>query len=170
MPDRFILFTNGWCFNSLGNSVISKAFRNKSGTVIFFFFSLEKSVDPTYDIIKVSVKSRMLIAVGSKFELLMILIASNIDVLIISETMSLFQFHSSCWGFLFTEVEKHMDRSSRLQMFFKIGEFWIFFHEHSRFTTQQGNEEDISLTSLYHFHPLPQPAQRRRRNVLFLVS
>ena len=31
---------------------------------------------------------------------------------------------------------------------------WIFFHEHSRFTRQQGKGEGIYLTPLYHFHPL----------------
>ena len=35
--------------------------------------------------------------------------------------------------------------------FFSI---WISFHEHSRFIGQQGNGEAISLTTLYHFHPL----------------
>ena len=31
---------------------------------------------------------------------------------------------------------------------------WVFSHEHSRFTGQQGIGEAISLTPLYHFHPL----------------
>ena len=31
---------------------------------------------------------------------------------------------------------------------------WVFFHEHSRFTRQQGKREAISLTPLYHFYPL----------------
>ena len=31
---------------------------------------------------------------------------------------------------------------------------WGFFYEHSRFTAQQGKGEAISLTPLYHFHPL----------------
>ena len=31
---------------------------------------------------------------------------------------------------------------------------WIFFHEHSLFTGQQGKGEGICLTRLYHFHPL----------------
>ena len=31
---------------------------------------------------------------------------------------------------------------------------WVFFHEHSRFTGQQGKWEAISLSPLYHFHPL----------------
>ena len=30
---------------------------------------------------------------------------------------------------------------------------WVFFHEHSRFTGQQGKGEAISLSPLYHFHP-----------------
>ena len=36
-------------------------------------------------------------------------------------------------------------------LFFSI---WVFFHEHSRFTGQQGQEEGIYLIPLYHFHPL----------------
>ena len=32
---------------------------------------------------------------------------------------------------------------------------FIFFHGHSRFTGQQEKDEVISLTPLYHFHPLP---------------
>ena len=32
--------------------------------------------------------------------------------------------------------------------------FWVFFHEHSRFTGEQGKEEAISLTPLYHSNPL----------------
>ena len=35
--------------------------------------------------------------------------------------------------------------------FFSI---WVFFHEHSRSTGQQGKGEGIYLTPLYHFHPL----------------
>ena len=30
----------------------------------------------------------------------------------------------------------------------------VFFHEHSQFTGQQGKGEAISLTPLFHFHPL----------------
>ena len=30
---------------------------------------------------------------------------------------------------------------------------WVFFHEHLRFTGQQGKRDAISLTPLYHFHP-----------------
>ena len=35
--------------------------------------------------------------------------------------------------------------------FFSI---WVFFHEHSLFTGQQGKAEGIFLIPLYHFHPL----------------
>ena len=43
------------------------------------------------------------------------------------------------------------DNSSRLvNSFFSI---WIF-HKHLRFTVEQGKREVISLTPLYHFHPL----------------
>ena len=38
-----------------------------------------------------------------------------------------------------------------LRFFFSI---WVFFHEHSRFTGQQGKGEGIYLTPLYYFHPL----------------
>ena len=31
---------------------------------------------------------------------------------------------------------------------------WVFFHEHSLFTEQQGKGEAISLIPLYHFYPL----------------
>ena len=35
--------------------------------------------------------------------------------------------------------------------FFSI---WVFFHEHSQFTGQDGKEEAISSTHLYHFYPV----------------
>ena len=38
--------------------------------------------------------------------------------------------------------------------FFFFFSIWVFFHEHSRFTGQQGKGEGIYLTTLYHFHPL----------------
>ena len=38
--------------------------------------------------------------------------------------------------------------------FFFFSSIWGFFHEHSRFTGQQGKGEGIYLTPLYHFHPL----------------
>ena len=31
--------------------------------------------------------------------------------------------------------------------------FWVFFHEHSRFTGQQGKGEGIYLIPVYHYHP-----------------
>ena len=36
---------------------------------------------------------------------------------------------------------------------------WVFYHEHSRFTGQQGKGEAISLTPLYHFHLLQRHLQ-----------
>ena len=39
-------------------------------------------------------------------------------------------------------------------IFFFFFSMWVFFHEHSRFTGQQGKGEGIYLTPLYHFHPL----------------
>ena len=41
--------------------------------------------------------------------------------------------------------------ATRTIFFFSI---WVFFHEHSRFTRQQGKGEGTYLTPLYHFHPL----------------
>ena len=32
--------------------------------------------------------------------------------------------------------------------------YWLFFHEHSRFTAQHKKKEGISLTSHYNFHPI----------------
>ena len=40
---------------------------------------------------------------------------------------------------------------SRNSSFFSIT---VFFHEHSRFTDQQGKGEGIFLTPLYHLYPL----------------
>ena len=40
--------------------------------------------------------------------------------------------------------------------------FWVFFHEHSRFTGQQERGEGIYLTPLYHFHPLHRHLDIRR--------
>ena len=38
--------------------------------------------------------------------------------------------------------------------FFCFFSIWVFFHERSRFTGQQGKGKGIYLTPLYHFHPL----------------
>ena len=49
--------------------------------------------------------------------------------------------------------------------FCEVGTFfsiWIFFNKHSRFTGQQGKEEGIYLTPLYHFHPLHRHLDIRR--------
>ena len=65
--------------------------------------------------LKVSVRSRMIVAVRSKFELLVFLIASYINVLMISETKinETFSNFTILHGwFFFTEVEKHMNRTS----------------------------------------------------------
>ena len=40
----------------------------------------------------------------------------------------------------------------RICNFFFFFSIWVFFHEHSRFTGQQGKGEGIYLTPLYHFH------------------
>ena len=44
-----------------------------------------------------------------------------------------------------------MARNNKTNVFFFS--IWVFFHEHSRFTGQQGKGEAISLTPLCHFHP-----------------
>ena len=41
-----------------------------------------------------------------------------------------------------------------IYFFFFFFSIWVFFHEHSRFTGQQGKGEGIYLTPLYHFHQL----------------
>ena len=38
--------------------------------------------------------------------------------------------------------------------FFFFFSIWVFFHEHSQFIGQQEKGEAISLSPLYHFHPL----------------
>ena len=42
----------------------------------------------------------------------------------------------------------------RFISFFFFFSIWVFFHENSRFTGQQGKGEGIYLTPLYHFHQL----------------
>ena len=45
-----------------------------------------------------------------------------------------------------------MNVAGRVFFFFSI---WVFFHEHSRITgLHAGEGEGISLSPLYHFHPL----------------
>ena len=66
----------------------------------------------------------MIVAVRSKFELLVVLIASYINVLMISETKinEPFSNFTILHGrFFFTEVEKHMNRNSWFQQAFKKG-------------------------------------------------
>ena len=48
-------------------------------------------------------------------------------------------------------AKKNNRKIYKVFFFFSI---WVFFHEHSRFTGQQGKGEGIYLTPLYHFHPL----------------
>ena len=52
---------------------------------------------------------------------------------------------------LFLKSLKRWRMIKRFNCFFS---FWFFFHEHSEFTGQQGKGEAISLSTLYHFHPL----------------
>ena len=39
---------------------------------------------------------------------------------------------------------------------------WVFLHKHLRFIGQQGKEEVISLSPLYHFQPLHRHSDMRR--------
>ena len=53
--------------------------------------------------------------------------------------------------FLILMLKKPVFLNVKLKLF----SFWVFFfHEHSRFTGQQGKGEGIYLTPLYHFHLL----------------
>ena len=52
------------------------------------------------------------------------------------------------------QTDQFVDRTFRESSFFFFFSIWVFFHEHSRFTGQQGKGEGIYLTPLYHFHPL----------------
>ena len=56
-------------------------------------------------------------------------------------------------GYFNKLVDEH-DNSYHCSIIFFFFSIWVFFHEHSRFTGQQGKGEGIYLTPLYHFHPL----------------
>ena len=67
--------------------------------------------------------------------------------------------HSKKAFFLHYLTEELTDLFWKLQgyslfFFFFFFSIWVFFHEHSRFTGQQGKGEGIFLTPLYHFQPL----------------
>ena len=82
----------------------------------------------------------------------------------------LFKVHHGCFWYweikVFSEITKKISiwysktqkRSQKSIRSIAVGliffSIWVFFHEHSRFTGQQGKGEGISLTPLYHFHPL----------------
>ena len=51
-------------------------------------------------------------------------------------------------------VGKAKQNASFMSFSYKFFSIWVFFHEHSQFTGQQGKGEGIYLISLYHFHPL----------------
>ena len=55
---------------------------------------------------------------------------------------------------LFGITCENLFRGTFVHSFFVFFSIWVFFHEHSRFTGQQGKGEGIYLTPLYHFHPL----------------
>ena len=50
-------------------------------------------------------------------------------------------------------VIKQADKSSCMVVVVFFFFTWVFFHNHSQFTGQQGKGESISLTPFYHFHP-----------------
>ena len=52
-------------------------------------------------------------------------------------------------GKIEVKVTKMLEQ--QINEFFSI---WLYFHEYSRFTGQQGKGEGIYLTPLYHFHPI----------------
>ena len=60
-----------------------------------------------------------------------------------------FQIYIGVQLFLALKINVSLIKSEAQKTFFSI---WIFFHEHSRFTGQQGKGEVISLTPLYHLH------------------
>ena len=51
-------------------------------------------------------------------------------------------------GLFLKSLYKQVTYKNYLEPFLSI---WVFFHEHSRITGLQGNEEGISLTPHYHF-------------------
>ena len=55
------------------------------------------------------------------------------------------------WSWNCLVGEGFVSKPDKKIFFFSI---WVFFHEHSQFTGQQGKGEGIYLTPLYHFHPL----------------
>ena len=59
--------------------------------------------------------------------------------------LALDSFISNCWQ----NPKRALVLNQQEITFFSI---WVLFHEHSRFTGQQGKREAISLTPLYHFH------------------
>ena len=65
----------------------------------------------------------------------------------IIECLDLFGVAENIKSLLLNSMGKYI----YIYFFFSI---WVFFHEHSRFTGQQGKGEGIYLTPLYHFHPL----------------
>ena len=54
---------------------------------------------------------------------------------------------------IFDIIVSHTFRVITLSCWFFFS-IWVFFHEHSRITGLQGKGEGISLSPLYHFHPL----------------
>ena len=82
------------------------------------------------------------------------------------ETMEILYPHALSFCYLSCTPSHQMEKEVRLKRlavffccFFSI---WVFFHEHSRFTGQQGKKEAIFLTHLYHFHPLHRHLDIRR--------
>ena len=80
------------------------------------------------------------------FDLIMMCDIFNIGIYMHVES----KYLSDSW-FPFRNCSGVICRARRNIYIFSI---WILFHEHSQFTGQQEKGEAISLTSLYHFHPL----------------
>ena len=67
-------------------------------------------------------------------------------------TMNILSFYVSnvVEGWRVGDIRLKLEVSHQF-FFFSI---WVFFYEHSRLTGQRWKAEAISLTPLYHFHPL----------------
>ena len=79
------------------------------------------------------------------------------NVYTFASCFAIFFFHKNIVGE--TDAHSHLQKEKREPAKFDISKvcffsIWVFFHEHSRFTGNQGKEEGISLTPFYHFHPL----------------
>ena len=56
-------------------------------------------------------------------------------------------------NFIMIFQAKLLNSKNKNESSFFFSFIWVFFHEHLRITGQQGKDEVISLTPLYHIHP-----------------